>query len=59
MNQMHDIRDWLKGYLGAVEGASASGCSGSEQFVTACLSVTAWLGLVGGATRLVQHLLYF
>jgi hypothetical protein len=57
MNQMHDIRYGLKSNLGAVEGASAGSRAGSEQPVASFLPVEVRLGLICGATRLIQHLL--
>jgi hypothetical protein len=58
MNQMHDIRYGLKSNLGAVEGATASSGAGCEKPVATLLPIEARLGLVRGATRLVQYLLY-
>jgi hypothetical protein len=59
MNQMHDIRYGLKSNLGAIEGAAAGSRAGREQPVAAFLPIEAWLGLIRGATRLVQYLLDF
>jgi hypothetical protein len=58
MNQMHDIRYGLKCNLGAVEGATAGSGAGREKPVAALLPIEVRLGLICGATRLVQYLLY-
>jgi hypothetical protein len=58
MNQMHNIRYWLKCNLGAIEGAASGSGARSEQSVATLLPIEARLGLIRGATRLVQHLLY-
>jgi hypothetical protein len=58
MNQMHDIRDGLKSNLGAVEGATAGSGAGCEHPVATLFPIEARLGLIRGATRLVQYLLY-
>ena len=58
MNQMHDIRYWLEGNLRAIEGAASSGGAGSEYPIATLLTVVAWLGLIRGATRLIQNQLY-
>jgi hypothetical protein len=54
---MHDIRDRLKSNLGAVECAATGSGAGREQTIATLLSIEARLGLIRGATRLVQHLL--
>jgi hypothetical protein len=59
MNQVHDIRNGLKSNLGAIEGA-ATGCgAGREHAIAALLPVQALLGLIRGATGLIEHLLNF
>jgi hypothetical protein len=58
MNQMHNIRYGLKCNLGAIEGASTGSRTGREKPVAAFLPIKARLGLIRGATRLVQYLLY-
>jgi hypothetical protein len=55
---MHNICDWLKGNLGAIEGAAAGSRAGRKKPVAAFLPIKARLGLIRGATRLVQYLLY-
>jgi hypothetical protein len=57
MNQMHNIRYGLKYNLGSVEGATAGSCAGREKPVAALLPIEAQLGLIRGATWLVQYLL--
>jgi hypothetical protein len=57
MNQMHDIRYGLKRNLGPVEGATAGSGAGCEKSVATFLPIEARLGLIRGATRLVQYLL--
>jgi hypothetical protein len=58
MNQMHNISNGLKSDLCAVEGAAAGSGAGREQLVAALLPIEVRLGLICGATRLVQYLLY-
>jgi hypothetical protein len=58
MNQMHDIGNWLKSNLCAIEGATTGRGTGGEHPIATLLPIEAWLGLIRGATRLVQYLLY-
>jgi hypothetical protein len=59
MNQVHDIRYGLKCNLGAIEGAAAGSGAGGKHPVATLLPIEAWLGLIRGATGLVQYLLDF
>ncbi len=58
MNQMHNISNGLKSNLCAVKSAAAGRGPRREQTIATLLSIEARLGLVCGATRLVQYLLY-
>jgi hypothetical protein len=57
MNQVQDIGDRLKSNLGAVKGATAGSGARGENPIAALLPIEARLGLIRGATRLVQYLL--
>jgi hypothetical protein len=57
MNQMHDIRYGLESNLRAIEGAAASSSARCKHPIATLLSIKARLGLIRGATRLVQYLL--
>jgi hypothetical protein len=58
MNQMHNISNGLKSNFCAIKCAAAGSGAGCEKPVAAFLPIEARLGLIRGATRLVQYLLY-
>jgi hypothetical protein len=59
MNQMYDIRNGLKSNFCAIEGAATGSSTGCEKPVAAFLPIETRLGLIRGATRLVQYVLDF
>jgi hypothetical protein len=55
---MHNISNGLKSNFCAIKCAAAGSGAGCEKPVAAFLPIKARLGLIRGATRLVQYLLY-